>query len=61
MFWSGSDFDEEKLQPGIGEFKDGSIRYTEVNQIDNSDLKRWLEKAKSIQWDNKNIVKKKGN
>ena len=30
MFWSGADFDEEKLQPGSGKFKDASMRYTDV-------------------------------
>lgn len=60
MFWSGLDFDEENLQPGTGKFKDASIRYTQVNQIIKSELKRWLSKARDIQWDYKNIVKRKG-
>ena len=60
MFWSGVDFDEEKLKPGTGKFKDASIRYTEVDQISKSDLERWLEKSRDIQWDYKNIVKRKG-
>jgi hypothetical protein len=25
MFWSGASFDEEKLQPGTGKFKDASL------------------------------------
>lgn len=60
MFWSGMDFDEEKLQAGTGKFKDASVRYTDVNQINKSDLKRWLDKSRDIQWDYKNIVKRKG-
>lgn len=60
MFWSGMGFDEEALQPGTGEFKDASITYTSVDQINTKDLKRWLKKAKDIQWDYKNIVKRKG-
>ena len=60
MFWSGADFGEEKLQPGTGKFKDASIRYTDVKEIDPDKLKRWLEKARAIQWDYKNIVKRKG-
>ncbi|WP_425390751.1 DUF1801 domain-containing protein [Ekhidna sp.] len=60
MFWSGADFDEHDLIPGAGKFKDASIRYTSVDQIDLDDLKRWLEKSKKIQWDYRNIVKKKG-
>lgn len=60
MFWSGADFDEEKLQPGTGKFKDASIFYTTANEINSTDLKRWLVKSKKIQWDYKNIVKRKG-
>ena len=60
MFWSGADFNEEKLVPGTGKFKDASIRYTSSDQIDVKDLHRWLKKAKEIQWDYKNIVKRKG-
>ncbi len=60
FFWSGASFNEEKLQPGTGKFKDASIRYTSVDQIDLEDVKRWIEKAREIQWDYKNLVKKKG-
>ena len=59
LFWSGQSFDEENLQKN-GSFKASEIRYTNVNQINISDLKRWLEKAREIQWDYKNIVKRKG-
>jgi hypothetical protein len=60
IFWSGMDFGEEKLQPGTGKFKDASILYTNVDQIDQDDLKRWLEKSTQIQWDYKNLIKRKG-
>jgi hypothetical protein len=60
MFWSGESFEEEKLKPGTGKFKDASIFYTLVEQIKVKDLKRWLIKSKEIQWDYKNIVKRKG-
>lgn len=60
MFWSGASFDEEKLQPGTGKFKDASILYTSADQINEKDLKRWIKKAKTIQWDYKNVVKRKG-
>ena len=59
LFWSGQSFDEENLQKN-GSFKASEIRYTNVDQINISDLKRWLEKAREIQWDYKNIVKRKG-
>lgn len=60
MFWSGADFDEEKLIIRGAKFKDASIFYTSVEQINIKDLKRWLKKSKDIQWDYKNIVKRKG-
>ena len=60
MFWSGADFDEEKLNIKGGKFKDASIFYNSVDEINSDDLKRWLEKAQNIQWDYKNIVKRKG-
>jgi hypothetical protein len=60
MFWSGADFSEADLNPGTGKFKDASIRYTDANQINKKNLNRWLKKAKSIQWDYKNIYKRKG-
>lgn len=60
MFWSGADFNEDKLQPGTGKFKDASVLYTSVEQIDSRDLTRWLKKSREIQWDYKNIVKRKG-
>jgi hypothetical protein len=60
MFWSGSGFEEEELKPGTGKFKDASIIYTSVEQINVKDLKRWLKKSRDIQWDYKNIVKRKG-
>lgn len=59
LFWSGQSFDEAGLQPE-GSFKAAEARYTNVEQINLKDLKRWLEKAKNIQWDYKNIVKRKG-
>lgn len=59
LFWSGQTFEEEHLQPG-GKFKAAEIRYTSAAQIVETDLKRWLQKAIDIQWDYKNIVKRKG-
>ncbi len=60
MFWSGASFDEEQLKPGTGKFKDASVTYTTAEDINKKDLKRWLAKSKKIQWDYKNIVKRKG-
>lgn len=60
MFWSGADFGEPLLEPGTGKFKDASIFYTSADQMDAVALNRWLLKAATIQWDYKNIVKRKG-
>lgn len=59
LFWSGQSFEEEGLIPE-GKFKAADKRYTEVNQVNKTELKRWLKKAALIQWDYKNIVKRKG-
>jgi hypothetical protein len=60
MFWSGASFEEEQLNVVGKKFKDASIFYTTVEQIKTKDLSRWLKKAKDIQWDYKNSVKRKG-
>lgn len=60
MFWSGADFDENGLKTGSGKFKDASITYNDPDQINAVDLQRWLKKARTIQWDYKNIVARKG-
>lgn len=60
MFWSGADFEEANLNVKGVKFKDASIFYNNVSEIEKSDLKRWLMKAIAIQWDYKNIVKRKG-
>lgn len=59
LFWSGQSFDEENLKKE-GSFKAAEARYTDASQINKTELKRWLEKAREIQWDYKNIVKRKG-
>ncbi|MES2431730.1 MAG: DUF1801 domain-containing protein [Bacteroidota bacterium] len=59
LFWSGQSFEEELLQ-NEGSFKAAEIRYTDVAQVKTKDLKRWLKKSIKIQWDYKNIVKRKG-
>lgn len=60
MFWSGASFEEDQLQPGTGKFKDASVFFTDPDQIKRTDMKRWIRKSKSIQWDYRNIVKRKG-
>ncbi|WP_251372577.1 DUF1801 domain-containing protein [Rheinheimera oceanensis] len=60
MFWSGADFGEAGLNIPGKKFKDASIFYNAVAEIDTAALQRWLAKARDIQWDYKNIVKRKG-
>lgn len=60
MFWSGASFDEDKLKSGTGKFKDASILYTSADQVNVKELKQWLAKAEKIQWDYKNVVKRRG-
>lgn len=59
LFWSGQSFDEEGLQ-NEGKFKAAEARYTSAGEVDLDDLQRWLEKSRLIQWDYKNLVKRKG-
>ena len=60
MFWSGADFDEPGLNVVGKKFKDASVFYSSKEEVNKTDLKRWLEKSRDIQWDYKNIVKRKG-
>jgi hypothetical protein len=60
MFWSGASFKEEGLNVVGEKFKDASIFYTSAAEINLEDLRRWLKTSKEIQWDYKNIVKRKG-
>lgn len=59
LFWSGQSFDEAQLQ-NEGKFKAAEMRYTSAEQVNTTDLQRWLKKSRDIQWDYKNIVKRKG-
>lgn len=59
LFWSGQSFDEEGLHKE-GSFKAAEARYTSVEQVDTRALQRWLGKAREIQWDYKNLIRRKG-
>lgn len=59
LFWSGQSFEEEGLEDE-GSFKAAEKRYTTLEEIKVKDLKRWLKKSREIQWDYKNIVKRRG-
>ena len=60
MFWSGKSFEEKRLNIMGGKFQDASVFFNSVEEINENDLKKWLQKSQEIQWDYKNIVKRKG-
>lgn len=60
MFWSGADFEETELNVVGKKFKDASIFFTNVSEINTRSLNRWLKKSTKIQWDYKNLIKRKG-
>ncbi len=59
LFWSGQSFDEPGLR-ATGSFKAAELYLTDAMNINTDELSRWLAKATTIQWDYKNIVKRKG-
>ena len=59
LFWSGQSFETPGLSPE-GSFKAAEARYTSPGQIDRDLLRRWIEEARVVQWDYKNIAKRKG-
>ncbi|MCZ2479621.1 DUF1801 domain-containing protein [Aquirufa nivalisilvae] len=59
LFWSGQSFEENPLE-AIGKFKAAGIYFQNVQDIPVQDLTNWLQKSKTIQWDYKNLVKRKG-
>ncbi|HEX4588690.1 MAG TPA: DUF1801 domain-containing protein [Gemmataceae bacterium] len=59
LFWSGQSFKEKGLKKG-GTFKAAEARYTAVDQVDSEKLGRWLAEARIVQWDYKNLIRRKG-
>lgn len=59
LFWSGQSFETEGLAKE-GSFKAAEARYTAVEQVDLEKLARWLAEARDVQWDYKNLVRRKG-
>lgn len=59
LFWSGQSFKKSGLRKE-GSFKAAEMRYTSVKEVRKTELARWLKDARAIQWDYKNIVKRKG-
>jgi len=59
LFWSGQSFKTKGLAKE-GSFKAADARYTHVDEIDEKKLAAWLKESRDVQWDYKNIVKRKG-
>jgi hypothetical protein len=59
LFWSGQSFKEKGLK-NEGTFKAAEARYTTVEQVDTERLGRWLAEARDVQWDYKNLTRRKG-
>lgn len=59
LFWSGQSFVDSGLKPE-GSFKAAQMYYVHSEDIKVTALRGWLKQAKRIQWDYKNIVKRKG-
>ena len=60
MFWSGADFSEPGLDVVGKKFKDASVFFNGLTEIKKTVLRRWLKESQTLQWDYKNIVKRKG-
>lgn len=59
LFWSGQSFPSPGLAPE-GTFKAAEKRFVAPTEIDREQLRAWLEHASTVQWDYRNIVKRKG-
>lgn len=59
LFWSGQSFETPGLKPE-GSFKAAEARFTTPEEIDETLLRRWLAESRTVQWDYKNLIKRKG-
>jgi hypothetical protein len=59
LFWSGQSFKAKGLAKE-GSFKAAEARYTSADEVDVKQLQRWLKESRDVQWDYKNIVRRKG-
>ncbi|HRF28375.1 MAG TPA: DUF1801 domain-containing protein [Candidatus Saccharibacteria bacterium] len=60
LFWSGLSFHEPTLSQVGDKYPTAEARFVSVDDVDVEELRRWLKKCIEIQWDYKNIVKRKG-
>lgn len=59
LFWSGQSFREPGLKRE-GTFKAAEARYTAADPADAKQLARWLSESRDVQWDYKNLIRRKG-
>lgn len=59
LFWSGQSFSSSGLKPE-GKFKAAEARFVAADQVDTESLRSWLSEARDVQWDYKNIVRRRG-
>lgn len=59
LFWNGQSFTSKGLT-AEGKFKAAEARYTAADQIDLARLRGWLAESRDVQWDYKNLVRRKG-
>ncbi|MFO0675818.1 MAG: DUF1801 domain-containing protein [Polyangiaceae bacterium] len=59
LFWSGRAFGDADLEDE-GSFQAAHVLFTNADDIDAKKIAKWLRKAKKMQWDYKNIVKRRG-
>lgn len=59
LFWSGRSFDAPGLTPE-GRFKAAEARYTDPAEIDADRLRLWLAESRAVQWDDANVVRRRG-
>ncbi len=54
LFWSGQSFSQPGLVP-VGKYKAAEIDIPSVSDINETQLKGWLEESQSVQWDYANL------
>jgi len=59
LFWSGQSFTVPGLTPE-GTFKAAEKRYTSPAEVDPAEIALWVGEARTVQWDYRNLMKKKG-
>jgi hypothetical protein len=48
------------MQVDTRKYNAAEARFSAVEQVNTDDLRRWLARARDIQWDYQNLVRRKG-